>query len=161
MQPSEFRWYDWIYFRDNAVTYPDDKWVVGLWLSPSIDVGPALCAKILKVDGQQVYCSTYHHVMEDEWNSPEERKKHKEFNVNVKIKLGPKASPSDFEKDYMTPEFECYKDDVDGIVGHTKDNDDQLTSITFDQYLSARVVLPKGDEMVTGKVIRRNRDSEG
>ena len=25
----EFGWYDWVYFRDNAVTYPNDKWVLG------------------------------------------------------------------------------------------------------------------------------------
>ena len=23
----EFGWYDWVDFRDNAVTYPHDKWV--------------------------------------------------------------------------------------------------------------------------------------
>ena len=26
-QLCEFGWYDWVYFCDNAVTYPDDKWV--------------------------------------------------------------------------------------------------------------------------------------
>ena len=25
----EFGWYDWVYFRDNAVTYRNDKWVLG------------------------------------------------------------------------------------------------------------------------------------
>ena len=56
---SEFGWYDWGYFRHNAVTYLDDKWVLGQWLGPTIDGGPALCAKILKANGQRVYCSTY------------------------------------------------------------------------------------------------------
>ena len=38
-------------FRDFAVTYPDDKLVLGRYLGPSIDVGPALTAKILKANG--------------------------------------------------------------------------------------------------------------
>ena len=38
----EFGWYDWVHFRDNAVTYPNDKWVLGRWLGPSTDIGPAL-----------------------------------------------------------------------------------------------------------------------
>ena len=31
----EFGCYDWVYFRNNAVTYPNDKWVLGKWLAPS------------------------------------------------------------------------------------------------------------------------------
>ena len=44
----EFGWYDWVQFRDNAVSYPNDKGVLGRWLGPITDSGPALCAKILK-----------------------------------------------------------------------------------------------------------------
>ena len=31
----EFGWYDSVCFRDNAVTYPNDKWVLGRWRGPS------------------------------------------------------------------------------------------------------------------------------
>ncbi len=41
----EFAWYDWIYFRDSSISYPEDKWVLGRWLGPARDVGPTLCAK--------------------------------------------------------------------------------------------------------------------
>ena len=54
MHLCEFGGYDWVYFRDNAVTYPHDKWVLGRWLGPSTDMGPALCAKILKENGRCV-----------------------------------------------------------------------------------------------------------
>ena len=47
----EFGWYDWVYFRDNGVADPYDKWVMGRWLGPSTDIDPALCAKILKGNG--------------------------------------------------------------------------------------------------------------
>ena len=57
----EFGWHDWVYFRDNAVTYPDDKWVLGKWLGPSTDIGPALCAKIPKENGRCVYRLSYRH----------------------------------------------------------------------------------------------------
>ena len=55
----EFGWYDWVYFRDNAVTYPNDKWVLGRWLGPSTDIGQALCAKILKENGRCHHTGTY------------------------------------------------------------------------------------------------------
>jgi hypothetical protein len=47
------------------------------------------------------------------------------------------------EEDYVTPEANQYTPD------------------SFDEYLNAQVVLPKGDHMVQGEVVRRRRDSNG
>jgi hypothetical protein len=38
---------------------------------------------------------------------------------------------------------------------------DNYTTEGFDEYLSAKVLLPKGDHMVRGEVVRRRRDSNG
>ena len=84
----ELGWYDSVYFRDNAVTYPNDKWVLGRWLGPSTDIGPALCAKILKENGRCVYRSSYRHLTEDEVNSPEEVKKRESYAQMIYSKLG-------------------------------------------------------------------------
>ena len=43
---AEFSWYDWCMFLDDH-TYPADNWVLGHWLGPSQDIGPAMCAKLL------------------------------------------------------------------------------------------------------------------
>ena len=51
---SEFGWYDWVMFRDNTPTFPDDKLALGRYLGPATDVGSALTAKILKFNGQLV-----------------------------------------------------------------------------------------------------------
>jgi hypothetical protein len=58
-QFCEFAFYDWIMFRDQPVAFPDDNPVLGRYLGPAIDVGPALTAKILKANGEVVYRSTY------------------------------------------------------------------------------------------------------
>jgi hypothetical protein len=44
---AEFGWYDWVMFRDNKPSYPDNKLVLGSYLGPTIDTGLALNAKIL------------------------------------------------------------------------------------------------------------------
>ena len=46
-------------FRDQPVAFPDDNPVLGRYLGPAIDVGPALTTKILKANGEVVYRSTY------------------------------------------------------------------------------------------------------
>ena len=50
-QFCEFEWYERVKFRDVAIQFPDDSLVLGRYLGPSIDVGPALAAKILKQNG--------------------------------------------------------------------------------------------------------------
>jgi len=58
-QFCEFTLYDWIMFCDQPVAFPDDNPVLGHYLGPAIDVGPALTAKILKANGEVVYRLTY------------------------------------------------------------------------------------------------------
>ena len=63
---SEFGWYDWVMFRDNTPTYPDDKLILGRYLGPATDVGSALTAKILKSNSQFVCWSTLRHLTTEE-----------------------------------------------------------------------------------------------
>ena len=62
----EFAWYDWVMFRDNIPTFPDDKLILGRYLGPATDIGSALTAKILKANGQVVYRSTLRHLTDEE-----------------------------------------------------------------------------------------------
>ncbi len=43
----EFGWYDWVMFRENLLTFPDNKLILGQYLGTATDVGSALTAKIL------------------------------------------------------------------------------------------------------------------
>ena len=157
----EFGWYDRVYFRDNAVTYPNDRWVLGRWLGPSTDIGPALCAKILNKNGRCVYRSSYRHLTEDDQNSPEEKKKRESYDQMIHSKLGSPASTQEFEEDYSTPEYElCEDDDGDGVP-HAKECKDEPTPLTYDTYIRAEVVLPKGNVVVFGTVKSRVKDFEG
>ncbi len=58
-QFCKFAFYDWLMFRDEPVAFPDDNPMLGRYLGPAINVGPALTAKILKANGQVVYRLTY------------------------------------------------------------------------------------------------------
>ncbi len=66
---AEFGWYDWVMFRDNKPSYPDNKLILGCYLSPAIDTGLALMAKILKLNGVLVCRLTLQHLTDEELNS--------------------------------------------------------------------------------------------
>ena len=150
-----------VYFRDNAVTYPDDKWVLGRWLGPSIRVGPVLCAKLLKGNGQRVYRLSYQHLTEDEVNNPEEVKKRDDFDRRIEIKLGPATKLLDFDDEGQTPVFQLYEDDDDRVIDHAKETEEESSPISFDNYIGTEVTLPRGDKMVSGTVKSRVKVHEG
>ena len=41
-------------FRDDPIQYPDENPVLGRYLVPAIDVGPAITSKIMKAIGEVV-----------------------------------------------------------------------------------------------------------
>ena len=95
----EFGWYQWVYFRDTSVTFPGDKLVLERYCGTSIDVGPALTAKILRKNRQQVHRSTYRTFKPYELVNPDEINARDEFDTAIGEKLGPAASTGDFESD--------------------------------------------------------------
>ena len=42
-------------FRDDPIQYPDENPVLGRYLGPEIDFGPAIMAKIVKSNGKVVH----------------------------------------------------------------------------------------------------------
>ena len=109
----KFGWYQWVYFIDTSMTFPGDKLVLGRHCGPIIDVGPALTAKILKNNGQQVNRSTYSSLTPDELVKPNEIKARDEFCTSIRDKLGPTSSAEYFESDIevVTPTLDRYEDD--------------------------------------------------
>ena len=106
----EFWWYQWVYFRDTSVTFPGDKLVLKSYCGPSIDVGPALNYNILRKTGQQVHRSKYRALTPDELSNTDEIKARDEFDMDIEEKLGPAASPKDFDNDpdIVTPTPDWY-----------------------------------------------------
>jgi hypothetical protein len=71
----------------------------------------------------------------------------------------------DFQNDpdyayFITPAYDCYEDDevpsskMPDIYDIKKEHDVD----TYDQYIGAHVRVPIGDEIISGKVLRRKRD---
>ena len=108
----EYGWYQWVYFRDKSVTFPGEKLVLGIYCGPSIDVGLALTAKIMRKNGKQVHRYIYRALKPDELVNPDEIKSRDEFDTSIEEKLGPAISDKDFESDpeIFTPNLDRYED---------------------------------------------------
>ena len=157
---AEFGWYQWVMFRDTSVTYPEDNEVLGRYLGPSFDIGPAMTAKILKANGQVVHRSTLRGLTEEELLSDEHKKLREEYDKGINVKLGERIKENEIPEEYDTPSFEAYEDDVDPLQDYSPDRED-VDVDAYDRYLNAEVLLPKGDKMVTATVKQRKLNEDG
>ena len=87
-QFCEVEWYERVKFWDDAIQFPDDSLVLGRYLGPSIDVGPALTAKILKQNGEVVHRSTYCGLTPEKIANPVEQAAMKHFDETNEVKQG-------------------------------------------------------------------------
>ena len=158
----ELRWYGWVYYWDSKAQYQESKEKLGRWLGPSIDIGPAMTAKVLKPNGQLLHVSTYQPLSDDEMQDPGEKRKREQYDSMLRTKLGKLLSVADLEElGIHTPEYELYEDDHEGGHQHAEDAEDLVTDETGDQYIGAQVSLPKNGQLRTGKVIARQCNDSG
>ena len=156
----EFGWYQWVYFRDTSMTFPGEKLVLGRCCGPSIDVGPALTADILRTNGQQFHRSTYGALKPDELVNLDGIKALDEFDMATEENLGPATSAKYSESDLeiVTPSLDRYEDDEEHQT-HMPEVDD-ITPEVIENYIGAEIMIYHGDTVAQGSVKRRKRNVE-
>ena len=80
---------------------------------------------------------------------------------DVKLDDKPKFLTEDPTDESHAHENELYEDDDGDGIAHAKECDDKPTPITYETYIGAEVVLPKGNDLVSGTVKSRVKDFEG
>jgi hypothetical protein len=165
---AEHAWYEWVKFRDTAAKFPMSKIQLGSYLGAAIDIGPAITRKVLKQNGSVMYRSSVRSLTQDEIQSPTEQKERKEFDIAIEEKFDPAMSKEDFQDDpyyayFVTPTYDCYEDDEvpPSKMPDIDDINKERDVDTYDQYVGAHVRVPIGDELRSGKVLRRKRELDG
>jgi hypothetical protein len=169
-QICEFSWFDWVMFRDNVPTFPDDKYklILGCSLRPATDVGLALTAKLLKSNGQTVCRLTLQHLTNNKIHCPIHQGMHRVFTESVSQALvGPTAThpieiqvkglrinEQDFPTEDLTPEYLTYDDDHDLDPDHGYL---EFMPEIGDNYLSTEILIPRGETMTKGCVTSQKK----
>ena len=143
------------------MAFHGEKLVLGRYCGPSIDVGTALTAKILRKNGQQVHRSIYRLLTPDELVNPDEIKSRDEFDTSIGEKLGLAASAEYFDSDLdiVTPNIDWYEDDEEHQT-HMPEVDDIMPK-AIDNYIGADIMVSHGDTVYRLSVRRRKHDVGG
>ena len=117
----EYRWYQWLYWRDTTGYSPKPEEQLDKVLGLSENVGSKIIQWILKENGKVICRTTLCLLTETKMASETEKAKRDKFLKAVNSKLGPtlydiciKSDSDDFFNDSETPDFTPYVDH-DGI----------------------------------------------
>ena len=118
-QFCELSFYEWIVFRDEPVSFPNQNPVLGRFLGIAIDCGPAMTAKILKSNGRVVYRSTYRGLTDSEVGNQAQIALREEFDASIATMFGDDCTPEDFPDVGLedTPHYDSF-DNVEIDLRH-------------------------------------------
>ena len=149
--------------------------MLGSYLGPAIDVGPAITDRIIKANREVVHCSPYCGLKEDEKSNQVNISLSKDFDNSIRETFRPDISPDDFIDVSLedTPLYEMYDDDTtDAEVSLAdKSKEDEIpvmatglehqvpTLEVDDSYVNSSVILPRFNTYARGKVIRHKMDA--
>ena len=123
----EYTWFDWVIFRDGPhVSYPEDILVLGQYLGPTLNVGLAMCAKLLKNIGKVVQISTLRTMTREEIDIPFHKEQRRQFYASIITCLGTAAMDGELTEDHVTPVYELYDDNEDDQEGMADDQPEEL-----------------------------------
>ena len=158
----DFDFYDPVWFWD----HPDnpENPSLGRWLGVAHRIGSDMCYWVLKSNGHVLARTTVQHVPEIDLRKDDVKNKLQDFDRIIHDRLQ--------DRNFLTPNIDGLRlEDIDEDDPDNEDaNDgsnyqapeqDDYTPETFDQYLGAELLLPHGDQMITGRVVKRARGQDG
>jgi hypothetical protein len=155
----EFRWYEPIYYYDEA-NFPSPKLHLARWLGVAHRVGQALCYWMITKSGKVIARTTIRALTKDELATEAVQMDLANFDNLV----------LDYFKNNIFPLEETVSDFLfaqDEVIlpfdeeGTMPEDDDTPDTEAYDQYITAKVMLPRGDVLEKAIVTSRKRDANG
>ena len=164
---SEFGWYEWVYYNESIAQFPASKMLLGRYLGPTDpEAGSVMTAKVLVKSGEVIRRNTYRKLTPEEYDNSAITLERKLFDETIGKRLGEPLKEVDLSATFgisaVTPEYEAYEDDELNPVPEPPDVDAlEEEPEGYEGYITAEVLLPKGDEFKVGTVMRRVVNSDG
>ena len=165
---SEFDFYEPVWYYEPG-DFPEPKRHLARWLGEAMNIGQAMCYYILPASGVPIVRSSVQPLLDADRTTDAVKEELFNLDLMIKEKIGDKTNdmPDYFSDSYIDTqegdaEFDPHYDAsaaFDPIPQEETNN--EFDPEILDEYLTAQVQLPLGDEMVLGTVLARKRDAHG
>ena len=169
----QFGWYEWVYFRDQAASYPYPKECLGRCLGPAKNEGNEMAQWVLRENGKVVVRRSLRRLTPHELapSNEVEVAKRAAFNNSIRATLGDSITtpPTPLSDDPIDDwDLELYEDDdVGGSVAVPEADFCDATGKPVlqqsfaDTLINAEVLLPHEESTALATVLRRTVDANG
>ena len=168
---AQFDWFQYVWYHDPAVQFPNDPKKLGRWIGVAHDVGSPMTFWVLPASCRVLARSTVFPLTQDETSDPLVKARLVELDLAVTEKIGDSIEEEDLDQALVglypeIPEDLFLPDNEDGDHMPADGTDvvpeaDDFTPEAYDEYLTAEVLLPNMGEMTKAKVVGRKRDADG
>ena len=167
----DFEMYDLVWFWDTMQRLKDPSEDggsrrLGRWIGIAHRIGSDLCYWVLPETGVPMARTTVQHVTELDLKTDEIKEKVKVFESKLRERLRDEnhiikdtdgVENVSYIEDDEQPDNEMAEENAPDLDDHLED----YTPESYDTLLNSELMLPHGDEMIRGRVVKRARDSEG
>ena len=165
---AHFAWFEWVWYRDEA-SFPEGNVRLGRWIGVATEVGQAMTYWLLTAKGTVIARSSVIALQEHEKRNPLVLTHQLEFMKQLKERHTASdsnpthvfASDDDIQVTVDQESLDLLQEMTEGEAGYHSPEIDDFTPETYDEYLTAQVMLPVGGEMTKGQVVKRLRDHNG
>ena len=157
----EYDWYEWVYFRDRAASFPNNPERLGRCLGPAEHHGTAMSQWVMNNKGTVLPIQSLRVLTQSEMNSPSEKQKRADFDAGIKKKFGDSIVDVEPTTEVDEPEMDdLYEDELENGEDSTMPEADDIDG--YDRFINAEVLMPRdGEHMHAAKVIGRSVDDDG
>jgi hypothetical protein len=118
-----------------------------------------MCVRNLTSKGHEISRTSVVPLSVADQNSEIIKKRIETYEADLKASLGTRAEGIVPEDDDDTPQYEPYVDDSNTKEPIIEPDDYDLDELN--RYILARVLIPQGGQLMSGRVLKRKRDDNG
>ena len=169
-QYAQFDWYEPVMYWDPVAGFPHEQKLLGRWVGVAEVSTDLMAFYILTKTGKIIVRKSVWGLSNDDFAHPDMKLRLAELDERIRSKIGDDLKAGDIDPDLMgsMPEIpDDVFDDEDESVMDTGDmtssdeGTDDHTPESYDEYLTAQVLLPQGGEAKKATVVGRKRDQDG
>ena len=167
-QYAQFDWYEPVLYWDPVGNFPHEQKLLGRWIGVAEVSTDLMAFYILTKTGKVVVRKSVWALSQDDLANPDIKLRLVDLDEGISSKIGDGIKADDIDPELMDSMPEVPEDvfnDEDESRLETGDSDagepEDFTPESYDEYLTAQVLLPHGGEASKATVVCRKRDHDG
>ena len=170
-QYAQFDWYEPVMYWDPVAGFPHEQKLLGRWVGVAEVSTDLMAFYILTKTGKIIVRKSVWGLSNDDFANPDMKLRLAELDERIRSKIGDDLKAGDIDPDLMgsMPEIpdDVFDDEDESVMDTGEDTTssdegtDDHTPESYDEYLTAQVLLPQGGEAKKATVVGRKRDQDG